>query len=174
MRTESFLYEIERSAASLIGWDRATERCGELALERAQSALELVNRACAQVMAGQERDFTAGTKAAHCAAFELITFGEISRELELSEPDVCERLIASGNAVQARALEREKQYLNGSLSPSQMFFDDLVDLSLLESPQIPGDRPETVLLLREVLTARFERCRHEHVPRIPLHAPRHG
>jgi hypothetical protein len=134
MRTESFLYEIERSAADMVALQRAMARSGELAREHASSAVASLNRSCMQYAAGAQEDFSIVTREAHCAAFELMTYGDICRELHLSEPAHYEQLLAAGAAMQGRALDQEAQFLRGELSRSQIFFDDLLDASLLSQP----------------------------------------
>lgn len=137
MRTEPFLYATPSTLVSVTHMSalrRALGRSGDHARERAQSGIAALNQYCAQYAAGSEKDFSVVSRAAHCAAFELLTYGEISQQLGLSPPAVHDRLIAAGEALQTRALEQESLYREGALSPGQLFFDDLLEPILLAAP----------------------------------------
>ena len=104
------------------------QRAAEYARQEATTQLKMVSGLCTKFAAGSHHDrdaFEAVSREAHLAAFALMTYGQTAQALRIVGDGFCDDIIAAGQQIQQRALEHEQKYLANSLSPSEVFFDDL-------------------------------------------------
>jgi hypothetical protein len=110
------------------------QRAAEYARQEATTQLKMVSGLCTKFAAGSHHDrdaFEAVSREAHLAAFALMTYGQTVQALHILGDGLCDDIIAAGQQIQQRALEHEQKYLANSLSPSEVFYDDLYAAEML-------------------------------------------
>lgn len=113
----------------------AMERSAEYARSEAAVQLMKVGILCSRFSsgnAGGNAAFEEVNREAHLGAFSLLTYGQTAQALRLLDDDVCEQITAAGQAMQDRAHEHERKFLALSLSPSEVFYDDLFATAMLQ------------------------------------------
>lgn len=111
-------------------------RSSEFARDKAATAMVRLNGLCSQFGAGMDLNYDEVSRAAHDAAFEFMTYGDICVSLGVMPKSQSRRLIVVGQALQDRALEHEGLHLAGALSPGEVFYDDLMNSQLLQQVHV--------------------------------------
>lgn len=136
--------ELIERANSLATLSAALNRAAELSRAHALASLALVRVQCNGYVSGELQSvvgYEELSRSAHLGAFRIMTYGETARSIGALPIDICDRLLEAGEAMQARALEHQDLYSVDSLSPSAVFYDDLVaayDLHALHAPVTLG------------------------------------
>lgn len=132
MDANQFLDGISQRMQSFQEMQAATASSAEYARTKAQQELGTLNAMCARFAAGESRDYEAVSRGAHIAAYELMSYGEICACLDVRPKEDCEYIMAAARGMLDRVREQEHHFLAGSLSPSHVFYDDLVDSKVLD------------------------------------------
>lgn len=122
--------------ASIESLRMACERGAAYAQGMAVANLQELRAVCSAYMAGYDKDYPVVSRAAHAAAFDVITYAEISRALGTRSEVDCDLLMEAGYAIKYRALDHEKAHIAQALPPNVVFYDDLVDVTVLSAPHM--------------------------------------
>lgn len=136
MNASEFLLSAAESVRLFGTLNSGLDRSAEFARQKASTAMDRLAGFCAQYGAGMDIKYAEVSRAAHDAAFEFMTYGEICVSLEVLPESQSLALVAAGLAVQDRALEQEGLFLAGGLSPSEVFYDDLIHGPMLEKQHV--------------------------------------
>jgi hypothetical protein len=125
-------------------------------------AIECVNDLkvrCQAFVTGQDKDYERVSRCAHLAAGALLTYGEICIELQALPEVAIDRILATAYAVKERAFEHELAHISNNLAPSQVFYDDMISMSVFNGVHAPIDaeRFEAPLPSSEALTSLNQR-----------------
>ena len=107
------------------------------AQRKAGESIVALSALCNRYAAGSDMRLEAYeevSRSAYLAAFDVQTYGETCAAVNALEHTDCEYLCDAGKQIQARALAHEHLFLAASLSPSQVFYDDLLNPEYLVLP----------------------------------------
>lgn len=107
------------------------------AQRKAGESIVALGALCNRYAAGSDMRLAAYeevSRSAYLAGFDVQTYGETCAAVNALEHADCEYLCDAGKQIQARALAHEGLFLAASLSPSQVFYDDLVNPEYLVLP----------------------------------------
>lgn len=133
--------ELEQPLLSGAALVVAFDRSAELAHDQGILQMQTLQQTCGQFAAGQHTDFERVARAAHLAAFEVLTYADICSSLSVRPDAECESLRQSGLNLQNRVLRHETLFYQNALSPSEVFYDDLFENEIMQTQhQAVSDR----------------------------------
>jgi hypothetical protein len=94
---------------------------------------------CQAFVAGQNKDYELVSCCAHLAAGSLRAYGEMCIELNILPEAATDRILAAAYAVKGRAFEHELAHRQNKLEPSQIFYDDMISMSIFYGVHTPID-----------------------------------
>lgn len=97
-----------------------------------------MQRQCGLFGSGATSSYDGVSRRAHIAAFELMTYAEVCASVGARPQVECEQLMDAGKAIQSRVLAHEDLYLADALSPSDVFYDDLLPTLQMDSEHLPA------------------------------------
>lgn len=110
------------------------------ALQNARFALGLTCQMSDCFISGTLKGYEPLSRQAYLLGYELQTLGETMNWALLSSPGNVQSILDKAAAVLERAKQFEQSHLSRSLSPSDVYFDDLVDMNDLAPTLILVER----------------------------------
>lgn len=129
MEAAEFIQHVGRNASL----SAAVAQSAEVARSNSVQGLKCLKVLCGWFTAGNVR-FEEVSQKAHLAAFEVLTYGEICMSLRIRPVHDCEQIMGAAHEMQSRIFGHESCFLANALSPATVFYDDLIDIGLLQGP----------------------------------------
>lgn len=128
---------LDQSVQSQLALVRGFTQSALVAQHAAQQALQLLQFGCGQYGSGNTVSFDMVSRQAHMAAFELMTYAEVCALVGVLTKVECDVIMYAAKAMQSRVLHHEELFLEDALSPSDVFYDDLIATGHLKSAHNP-------------------------------------
>lgn len=115
-------------------------QAAEVARRHASASLLRLNWLVRVYASGQDtgrRAYEELSKAGYVAAYDLQTYAQTCAALGVRPEAQCEHISAAAQAMLARVQDHEAAYLTNALSPSEVFYDDMLDVAYLEKSHAP-------------------------------------